>query len=81
MQPGKNYEPLLKRIKDYGAWAKLSDSAYLILTDSTPVAVRDNLVAVLDANDKIFVGNAPAPAAWRGLPDDVSKWIIANQRA
>ena len=79
MAPGKNYEPLIQKIKAYGAWAKLSSSAYLVMTSDDPTRVRDTLVSVLDANDKIYVGKVVAPAAWRGLPDEVSKWIIANQ--
>lgn len=78
--PGKNYEALLQRIKAYGAWATLGGSAYLILADATPEQIRDNLSSVLDGNDKLWVGVAPAPSAWRGLPDEVARWIHANQK-
>jgi hypothetical protein len=78
--PGQNYEELLKLIKGYGSWAKLGGSSYLISTESTPVQVRDHLQAVLDRNDKLFVGLSPPPSAWRGMSDDVSKWIQANQK-
>lgn len=80
VNPGKNYEALLKKIKSYQSWARLGGSAYLILTDATVVAVRDALAALLDTNDKIYVGTAAAPAAWKGMPDEVSKWIVANQK-
>ena len=79
VNPGQNYEALLQRFKQYQNWARLGGSAYMIVTDQTPVAVRDYLAAVLDLNDKLFVGAAPPPAAWRGLPDEVSNWIVANQ--
>lgn len=77
--PGRNYENLLQRIKQY-SWASLGGSAYLIRSDSAPTQLRDYFAQVLDANDKIYVGVAPAPSAWQGLPDDVSNWIQANQR-
>jgi hypothetical protein len=80
VNPGQNYEALLKRLKNYPQWARLGGSAYLILTNQTPVQVRDDLAAVLDSNDKIFVGTAPSPSAWQGMPEEVSRWIIANQR-
>ncbi len=80
VDPGQNYERLIKLIKAYPSWARLGGSAYLILTDIPPKAVRDNLAQALDKNDKIFVGVAPAPSAWRGLPEDVSKWLQANQK-
>jgi hypothetical protein len=78
-KPEKNYEALIKLIRAYGSWAKLGGSAYLIITDQTVVQVRDNLVSVLDADDDLFVGSCPVPSAWKGLPDDVAKWILENQ--
>jgi len=80
VNPGQNYESLIQKIKAYSKWARLGGSAYLILTDKSPKEVRDSLAQVLDANDKIWVGVAPAPSAWKGLPPAVSNWIIANQK-
>jgi hypothetical protein len=79
VNPGRNYELLIQRIKAYGTWARLGGSAYLILTAHSPEQVRDYLVQVLDQNDAIWVGMAPAPSAWRGLPNDVANWILTNQ--
>jgi hypothetical protein len=78
--PGQNYENLVKKIKAYSAWARLGGSAYLIVTDATPVQVRDDLKQALDPNDKLFVGVAPPPSAWAGLPEEVAKWILENQK-
>ena len=80
VNPGQNYEALLRRIKAYASWARLGGSAYLIYAEATPVQVRDNLSGVLDGNDKLFVGVCPAPSAWWGMPQDVSNWIHQNQR-
>ncbi len=80
VNPGQNYERLIKLIKEFGSWARLGGSAYLILTASTPVEIRDKVKVALDSNDKLFVGSAPAPSAWTGLPDDVSNWLQANQK-
>ncbi len=80
VNPGRNYESLLRMIKDYGSWARLGGSSYLIHTESNPVQVRDSLKQALDSNDKLFVGYAPAPSAWIGLPDEVSRWILATQQ-
>ncbi len=80
VNPGQNYEALLKKIKNVGAWARLGGSAYLVLTDQEPVNVRDSLMTVLDANDKLYVGVAPAPSAWYKQPEDVAKWILGNQK-
>lgn len=80
VHPGKNYEALLKKIKGYPSWARLGGSSYLVHTEKDPVNVRNELALVLDANDKLYVGVAPAPSAWRGLPPTVSNWIHANQK-
>ncbi len=79
VDPGQNSEPLIKKIKSR-SWARLGDSAYLVFTEEAPSAIRDELSTVLAANDRIFVGAAPAPSAWRGLPEAVSKWIVENQK-
>ncbi len=76
VDPGRNYEELLKKIKAYHSWAKLGGSAYLIETNKRPTEVRDNLKTVLDQNDNIFVGTAVAPAAWYGLAEAVSSWVL-----
>lgn len=79
MNPGQNYEGLLKKIKAHSNWARLGGSAYLIATESDPQTVRDDLMRVLDRGDKLYVGVAPAPSAWHGMPEEVSNWIHANQ--
>lgn len=76
MNPGQNYEKLLKLIKAYPYWARLGGSSYLILSDNTPVQIRDYLRSALDANDRLYVGKIVAPAAWWNLPNDVSEWIL-----
>ncbi len=78
--PAQNRGALLKKIKSYGQWARLGSSAYLVASDAGPVAVRDDLSSVLETNDKLFVGVAPAPSAWQGMSDAVSKWILAHQK-
>ena len=75
--PGKNYEELLKKIKTY-KWARLGGSAYAVISYNTAVEIRDNLKLALDSNDKLFVGTLVAQAAWSGLPEEVSKWLINN---
>jgi len=80
VNPGQNYERLIKLVKAYPSWARLGGSAYLVFTDATPLQVRDHLTQALDRNDKLFVGVSPAPSAWFGMPDDVSQWILENQK-
>lgn len=80
-KPGQNYEPLIQRIKSLGPWARLGGSAYLVLTDNSVVQVRDYLLQAMSGSDPIYVGISPPPSAWSGMPDDVSKWILNNQKS
>lgn len=79
-KPGRNYERLIAKIKAYNSWARLGGSSYLIYTNSSTAQVRDDLKTALDPNDKLYVGVSPAPSSWFGLPDNVAKWIHANQK-
>jgi len=82
-QPAHNKEALIRKIKAYGTWARITDSSYLVATGTAgtadPVAVRNDLATVLIATDKLYVGVSNRPSAWKGLPEEVSKWILANQ--
>ena len=75
-EPGQRHEELIGKIKESTAWAKLGESAYLIDSDKTAIKLRDDYRTVLDANDKLYVGQVIAPAAWYGMPEEVSNWIL-----
>lgn len=71
----QKYEKLIELIKEEGVWARLGGSAYLIVSNCTPVELRDKFVRVLDSNDVLYVGEVSAPAAWSGYSKEVSDWI------
>lgn len=77
-KPSQRYGELVNEIKRYSNWACLGGSAYLIETNDTHVAIRDNLGKFVDGNDKLFVGCITAPAAWKGYTEEVSKWILSK---
>lgn len=76
--PGQNYSILIKKLKSYPAWAHICASSWTICTFDSAETVRDNLVTVLDNNDKLFVGKLSGEAAWFGLSKDVSGWLHDN---
>jgi hypothetical protein len=80
--PGRNYEALLKKIKEHKNWARLGGSSYIILVDQTTTVIqtRDILSSVLDENDKLYVSSLGKEAAWKGLGIEVSNWIRDNQK-
>lgn len=74
-EPGQNFENLVEKIKESGSWAKLGGSAYLVDSAKSAVELRDECKKFIDSNDKLYVGQVEAPAAWSGMPQDVSNWI------
>jgi len=64
LTPGKDYDALYKAIKSYGTWARLTESTWFVKTEATCPQIRDKLLAVMDANDRLFVGELTGSAAW-----------------
>ena len=65
LQPGQNYERLYEAIKSYGIWAKINESLWAVVTTSSAVQIRDNLLAHIDTNDRLIVIKSGVEAAWR----------------
>lgn len=66
-QPGRDYDALYNAIKGYGTWAHVTESTWFIKTDETCVQVRDNLMELIDSNDRLFVGELSGVAAWHNI--------------
>ena len=65
--PGRNYNDLYKAIKAYGTWAHITESTWFIKTADSCSTVRDNLLAYLDGNDRLFVAELTGNAAWKNV--------------
>ena len=63
-QPGSDYNALYNAIKEYSAWAHVTESTWFIKTDETCAQVRDKLMKLMDKNDRLFVGTLSGEAAW-----------------
>lgn len=68
--PGRDYTALYKKIQSYPHWARITESTWFVHTNSDSVAVRDNLFAVMDPNDRLFVAGLTGNAAWRNCLGD-----------
>lgn len=65
--PGKNYDELYKAIKSYEVWAHITESTWFVKTTESCVQVRNKLLAHMDSNDRLFVGELTGEAAWRNV--------------
>lgn len=76
--PVINQHKVFQKIGECDGYAQITPSAYVVASRSSAAQIRDNLSKVLLEKDLLFVGRAPAPAAWKGLSDEVGKWLLAN---
>lgn len=78
--PGKDYRPLIEKLKSsYSNWWHCLDSTWIIVTNKTPVQVRDELAGLMDSNDELLVIDTNGgSAAWRGFDSNCSTWLKSN---
>lgn len=65
--PGRDYDELYNAIKQYSEWARLTESTWFVKTDDSCTKIRDDLLKVMDSNDRLFVGELTGTAAWHNL--------------
>jgi hypothetical protein len=74
--PGQKYQAIIQYIKGHREWANPLKSSWMIRTTKSAVQVRDDIVRLIDANDKVVVTDVThAEMAWYGLSAEVSRWI------
>ncbi|MFZ0598863.1 MAG: CRISPR-associated protein Cas2 [Flavobacterium sp.] len=64
LRNGGNYTSLHNAIKQYGTWAKITESTWAVVTEKSASAIRDNLLSFMDNNDRLFVIKSGGEAAW-----------------
>ena len=60
----RNYESLHKEIKSYSKWGRINESTWAVVTNKSAVEIRDNLLKVIDNDDRLFVIKSGVEAAW-----------------
>lgn len=69
-KPNQNYEGVISTIKSLGAWAKLCESAWLVVCSSSAATVRDTVRKKMDSNDRLMVAALTGEAAWNNCIAD-----------
>lgn len=73
---GKNYDGLITSIKDSPDWWHYLDSTWLVKTNLTVEAMRNQLSPYIDNDDELLVIDATdADAAWVGFNNDAARWL------
>ena len=74
----KDYDSLYKAIRNYGSYAHVLESVWIVKSSSSSTDIRDNLKSYIDNDDKIFVAKLSGQSAWWNLSKEVSDWIHNN---
>lgn len=80
-QPGRNYTPLYEAIKTAGySCVHPLESVWLVASNSTAQAIRDQLQSQIDSNDALLVSGLTGEAAWTGISqsNEVLRWYQNN---
>lgn len=75
--PGRDYEPLYKKLKAYSGWAHPMDSMWVVYTAAADAAqtVASDLLTVMDKNDTLFT-SVVHPGEYAGwLTDTYWNWL------
>ena len=64
LTPERGYSDLYKLIESYEVSIRITESSWVIGTESTAIEIKDNLVKALDDKDRLFV--APIGELWAG---------------
>lgn len=76
-KPGQDYSDVLKTIKDFGGWARVSESSYVVSCGLTVQQIYDKLKRFVDNTDQLYVIHISKP--WTGFgPNDVNDWLGKN---
>lgn len=75
LRKSRDYAALYERIEQYGDYARVLESFWVVVTTQSAEQVRDYLAAALDGDDGLLVTRLSGEAAWRGLDNNVSNWL------
>ena len=60
-----DYNTLYDAIQSYGAWARITDSTWAVLTEYSAPMIRDHLSEYLPDGSRLFVVRSGDEAAWQ----------------
>lgn len=76
IDPGKNYDAVIKKIKELGDWAKVNYSYWYVDSKLSSLEAANAIWSVMDRNDKLYVVDSTNNTAhWQNLPKEVQDYI------
>jgi len=79
VSPGQKYAALTEKIKDYGTWAHIGGSTWIVAGYGlSPEGVRDDLRTVLDDNDTMLTIDVTGARNSGWLTQPIWDWMRSN---
>ena len=79
VKSSKHKNKLENKLKEYESYCPINDTCWAIVSENTPVQIRDNLKKSLESLDRIFVIRSGTSSAWRNsYGDKHSEWLKEN---
>ena len=70
---------LKDKLKKYDGFCPINDNCWAIISNDTPVQIRENLKDSLELSDRIFVIRSGTASAWRNAYGDMhNEWLKEN---
>lgn len=80
--PGRNYDELYEYLRGDVNWWHHLTSSWILVTQKSTETVRDEILSLLDSNDKVHVVDITgAEASWYGFDETGSKWLHDNWKS
>jgi len=75
VEPGRSYKTVHDYIKATGFWARPLQSLWLIRTNKSAATVRDELMKIVDSNDKVATFDVTGDAWATNFSDAHIEWM------
>lgn len=73
-KPGRNYEPLWSRLREWRA-VRVLESFWIVPDASSAAALRDDLIRHIDSNDGLLVAGVTGEMAWQKLQGSSDQFL------
>ena len=77
-QQHNDYKDLIAKIKVLGTWWHCLDSTWIIKSNSSAEAIRNQLKPFIDSTDELLVVGLTGEGAWTGFDQQCSSWLRDN---
>ncbi|HDR7379605.1 MULTISPECIES: CRISPR-associated protein Cas2 [Bacillus] len=66
-KPERDHEDLIKAIKNYETWEKITEFTWIVATNNSCINIMNILKKHLHSNDRMFVAELTGISAWKNI--------------